>query len=127
MVYRNIFVIIAGPFIILGFHAVGVFFSFYSSSAYFDTVMHFAGGCVAALSLGGLLWHGIRKGKIKIQRSIVLQVLVVGLVAFIAVGWEVMEVKFGMEPNWNSSVSDTIKDQLLGVAGAVVGALFIKL
>jgi hypothetical protein len=127
MLYRNIFVIILGPVIILAVHAVGVLHSFYANLLYFDSAMHFAGGCVAALSLGGVLWHGIRAGKIAIQRSIVLQALVVGVVALLAVGWEVLEVNLGMEPNWKSSVSDTVRDQVWGVTGAVVGALFIKL
>jgi uncharacterized membrane protein YjdF len=113
--------------LVFGMHGAALVAGLYNIR-HFDSVMHFVGGLVAALSIYGMLSLAQDRNYLRIDDSRVFRLLVIGLVAMVALGWEVLEYLLdtyaGTE--WQLTIADTIKDQLLGVLGAGVAALRLK-
>lgn len=56
-----------------------------------DVVMHLFGGCAAALFAAGVLWHAGERSIVSVNGARALRLIVLGIVAHIAIGWEVFE------------------------------------
>ncbi len=111
--------IAAGPLLVVGLLALGLWHDLFHSTVWYDLFMHVLGGGVVALSGVGLAWHVWLKRR-GAAPGLLLKAAMVGLVLLVAVLWEVWEVLYEMTPNWTLSVSDTISDVLSGVAGAIL-------
>lgn len=123
--FRRVEVIAGAPLLVILLHVAGVL-GLYDRIFCYDSLMHLFGGFAASVSLGGLIWHRWGRHCRGRRFTVELRLLLVLVVALIAVGWEALEVGLNMEPNWHSSVADTVKDQLLGVVGAWLGALCVR-
>lgn len=120
--------IIGFPLLIFAFHGLALLSGLYDSIHFLDSVMHFAGGLVAALSFYGMLSLAQDRQHIRIGDTLVFRVLLIGLVAMVTIAWEVFEFLLDAftGTRWQVSIADTIKDQLLGVLGACVAVLRLK-
>ncbi len=116
------------PAILLSFHAIALHNNIYQSIYFFDSIMHFAGGAISAVSLTGMFVYAKDRLWIKLDDRLVLKMLVVGLVSLITIAWEVLELAldtfYGTQ--MQISIADTIKDQVLGVSGAIVIMLSLR-
>lgn len=128
-VVKNPLTIFGLPLLLMTFHSFALYLDVYDSVFYFDSIMHFAGGVVSAVSVIGMLGYAMDRDWIVITDRHVFKLLVIGLIAIITIAWEVFEllvdVYFGT--HWQPSISDTVKDQVLGVSGAVVVVLKMRL
>jgi hypothetical protein len=115
--------------VLMVLHVVFLFFGLYSV-AHLDSVMHLAGGIVLAMCLYGFLDSAIGKGWCPDPGKIVSAILVVSLVTTGAVCWEFYEWISDrlFDTHLQPSVTDTVKDLLLGfIGGALYTGYGIKL
>ena len=111
--------------VLMVLHAVFMFFDLYSI-AHLDSVMHLAGGIVLAMFLYGFLVSAIGRGWCPDPGKIVSAVLVVALVTTGAVCWEFYEWISDrlFDTRLQPSVTDTVKDLLLGLLGGILYASY---
>ena len=95
---------------------------------------------VRMLETLGEAWRGLKGFKLKCHIATVIWLIVyliaamisvpvvIGLVAVVTIGWELLEFLLDtyVGTEWQGSIADTIKDQLLGVLGATVAVLWLK-
>lgn len=124
-VYKNPLLAISAPLLVLLIHFVALRGDIYNRILHFDSLMHLLGGIACALSLFWALWQGARLGLWQLGSPILNRALVVGLVSVITIGWEVFELL--VYAYWQPSIRDTLKDEVLGIVGALAVAGFIKL
>ena len=109
--------------ILIVLHVVFLLLDLYSIT-HLDSVMHLAGGIVLAMCLYGFLVSAIDRGWCPDPGNIVSAILVVSLVTTGAVCWECYEwisdrlFATRLQP----SVTDTVKDLLLGLLGGILYA-----
>jgi hypothetical protein len=108
--------------VLIVLHVVFLSLDLYSV-AHLDSVMHLVGGIVLAMCLYGILGSAIGRGWCPDPGKIVSALLVVSLVTTGAVGWEFYEWLSDrlFDTHLQPSVTDTVKDLLLGLLG---GALY---
>jgi len=111
--------------VLIVLHAVFLFFDLYSIS-HLDSVMHLAGGIVLAMFLYGFLASAIGRGWCPDPGKLVSAVLVVSLVTTGAVCWEFYEwiSDYLFDTRLQPSVTDTVKDLLLGLLGGILYASY---
>lgn len=120
--------IVGFPLLVFCVHGAAVQSGLYHSITHFDSIMHFAGGLAAAFSIYGMLSLAQERDFIRLGDHRALRLLVIGLVAVVTIGWELLEFLLDtyVGTEWQGSIADTIKDQLLGVLGATVAVLWLK-
>lgn len=108
--------------VLMVLHVVFLSLDLYSVT-HLDSVMHLAGGIVLAMCLYGFLVSAIDKGWCPDPGKILSALLVVSLVTTGAVCWECYEWLSDrlFDTHLQPSVTDTVKDLLLGFLG---GALY---
>jgi hypothetical protein len=89
-----------------------------------DSAMHFAGGITLGMFIMGLLGLAIGRGWCPDPGRILLFLLLVCLVTTGAVTWEIYEWLSDryLDTHFQVSLADTMKDLVLGMAGATVYA-----
>jgi hypothetical protein len=109
----------------LALHGILLLAGVYGSYTQVDAFMHLLGGLAVGLSAGGLLWRARVNTQPQPYDGLLLIASVIGAVAVIAIAWEVFEFVCDawLGTQFQKSIGDTIKDQVLGVAGGTVGAL----
>ena len=109
--------------VLIVLHVIFLLLDLYSV-AHLDSVMHLAGGIVLAMCLYGFLVSAIDKGWCPDPGKIVSVILVVSLVTTGAVCWEFYEWISDrlFDTRLQPSVTDTVKDLLLGLLGGILYA-----
>lgn len=99
-------------------HKLALTFFLYWRWEWFDVVMHFFGGAVAALGLFTLrdFWH-------RIPERLEYVVPIMSGVIIITLLWEIFEVVIGVPAFTDGYTFDTITDVALGIAGGFIGFL----
>lgn len=115
---------LGAPLLVFALHGLGLEAGLYSRWPHFDSLLHLLGGMAGALTLLWLCQLAARLGWYG-AAPWVTRLLVVGLMGLVTIGWELFEL-LGF-PHWQPSIADTIKDQLLGVSGATLSALLVRL
>ncbi|MEE9421515.1 MAG: hypothetical protein V3V50_00010 [Gammaproteobacteria bacterium] len=125
---KNPLLIFGLPLLLITLHTVAILTGIYGLVNHFDSIMHFVGGVVSAVSVLGILAYAIEKDWIKIDDQNVSRLLVIGMVALIALAWELFELGFDayFGTHWQPSIRDSLKDQVLGVFGAVMVVLKLR-
>ena len=128
ILFKTPLAIVGFPVLVFVVHGVALVTGIYEAINFFDSLMHVAGGLVAALSFYGMLGMAEDRRLLTIDDVRVLRLLLVGLVALVTIAWEVFEFLLDayVGTSWQLSIADTLKDQLLGVLGAVVVVLRIR-
>jgi len=116
------------PIIVLTVHILLFRWSLglYKTMPWIDGPVHYLGGFSIAYSLLILIKEAQSKGCIQKIEPIIKWVLVIGLVATVAVLWELLEFTLDrvMGTNVQVSLQNTMKDLLTGVMGGVTLVLF---
>ncbi len=100
-------------------HFIALFFHFYWTTSWFDSIVHLCGG----ISVGFFtLWLSTSVGKQSVIRfSVENCVIILGAALFIGLLWEFFEWSFGLTfvtaPNYGV---DTLSDLLMDVVGGFV-------
>lgn len=115
ILFRNPLLALGAPTLIIALHLLWLQLDAYNSLPHLDSLMHYAGGAACGLSLGWLLLLGERYNWWQVGSLLLSRLLLVGGVAVITIGWEVFELL--VQPAWQPSIADTVKDQVLGVLG----------
>ena len=116
------------PLLLISLHAVAVVTNIYEVVYFFDSIMHFSGGIICALSITGMIAYAQDRAWIVLDDRNVFRLLVIGLTGLITIGWELFELGLYLYTGvqFQPSISDTIKDEILGVLGAVLVVLKIR-
>ena len=105
------------PFLV---DTVGNLGDLYGRIAWWDDVNHFSNWLLLSTGVGLALAHAVRP-------RWALALLVVGLGSLLALAWEGGEWAFFYDAPYSPRLyEDTLGDQALGTAGAVVGALLVS-
>lgn len=125
---KNPVAIFGFPLLVFSVHALALVAGVYNDFQHFDSLMHFSGGLVAALSIYGMLGLGADRGWFGLHAPLLMRLLIVGLVGLVTIGWEVFEfyLDYFVGTEWQDSIGDTIKDQVLGVFGACVAVVRLR-
>ena len=115
---------IGAPLLVFALHGLALSLGVYQSVVHFDSLMHFSGGAAAALFLGWGLNLGSRQGWWPLPSLWLSRLLLLGCVSLVTQLWEVYELL--LQPEWQPSIADTVKDQVLGVFGGGVVIAFYK-
>ncbi len=128
-ILKNPLLIFGLPLLLITLHTVAILTGVYGLVDHFDSIMHFIGGVVSAISVFGILAYAIEKDWINIDDQNVSRLLVIGMVTLIALTWELFELGFDTYygTHWQPSIRDSLKDQVLGVLGAVAVVLKLRL
>jgi hypothetical protein len=126
---KNPLLIVGLPLLLITLHAVAMLNGVYGLVNHFDSIMHFTGGIVSAISIMGMLAYAMENNWLKIDDRNVSRLLVIGLVTLITLAWELFEFGFDayFGTHWQPSIGDSLKDQVLGVLGAVVVVLKLRM
>jgi hypothetical protein len=112
------FALVMAPFLI---DVTGNTLDLYDSVAWWDDANHFVNWVLLCAGLGVLLLHGIRTPWTRV-------LLVTGLGAVLAIGWELGEwytfIRHGTE--LDTAYQDTLGDEALGTLGALVAGLVLR-
>lgn len=104
------------PFVV---DTIGNLGDLYARISWFDDVAHFTNWLLLSAGIGLALAH-------EVQPRWALTVLIVGLGSLLALGWELGELAFFYDPPYSPRLyEDTLADQSLGTAGAVVAGLLV--
>ena len=114
----NGFALIMAPFLV---DVTGNTLNLYDSVTWWDDLNHFVNWLLLAAGIGVLLSRGFQGPRWA------LAWLIIGIGALLAIGWEVAEwyafIRNGTE--LETAYQDTLGDEVLGTAGAVVAALLV--
>lgn len=84
-----------------------------------DNVIHGLGGASVCLTLAGLLWHLGHRQIISMQDGKIFYILVLGLLCFTIISWEVLEYMV-FYPHELLTYDDTISDMVFGFLGGLL-------
>ncbi len=112
------FALVMAPFLV---DVTGNSLDLYDSIAWWDDANHFVNWLLLLTGIGLLVASSVRPGWAVV-------VLVTGLGAVLAIGWELGEwytfIRHGTE--LDSAYTDTLGDEALGTAGALVAGLWVR-
>ena len=90
-----------------------------------DNIIHGLGGVSVCLSSGGVLWHLMSRGIVKLQDENVFRFLVFGFLCFVVICWEILEYIL-YHPSELFTYADTISDMVCGLIGGLFAMLVIR-
>ncbi len=114
------------PLLVFSFHVFVTTIGIYSVWRWFDTPMHFLGGCAIAISSYFFLEHIDQKHIITKSRAIEI-LIILAFVCLAAVMWELAEYAgdFFLGSHMQPSVYDTMKDLTMGMSGGIITGLIL--
>lgn len=105
--------------VVLGHAILSRGFDAYDRIAWIDIPVHMLGGAAIGYFFSAVLLGLDRMGLIRASDAMIHALLVLGLVALAAIGWEFLEFIYDrlLGTNVQRSVSNVMRDQFTGLAG----------
>ena len=125
MLLKKVILAFIPPIAVFALHILLVIGGFYFKAEWIDIPIHFLGGASIGYTFTSLLQIAKRKKLLGKTHNAILLILVTSLVSLIAVFWELAEylLAAATQIRWQSTISDTMLDLLMGLLGAPIGFL----
>ncbi len=129
MLIRKIIKTFIPPIVVFVLHLVVVSLGLYLTAKWVDIPMHFLGGAAIAYTFTKLLQIAKNKNLLGKNHKAINFLFVISLVALVAVFWEFAEYLLAAttELRWQSTISDTLLDLLMGLLGGIAGCFIMEI